>query len=107
MPSSLAWATTFLFVVVGWVVFRSPSFEVAGTMLQRMSGLDGFDGTLQRPLLIIVAGAVSLLGPTSYEVVTRYLVPNRPAAVLTATALMVVLFEVGTGQPISFIYFQF
>jgi hypothetical protein len=37
----------------------------------------------------------------------QYLTPNRAAAVLTATAMTVVLFEVGAGQPQSFIYFQF
>jgi len=107
LPSSLAWATTFLFVVVGWVVFRSPGFDVAGTMLHSMSGLDGLHGSFPRPKLILVAAAVSLLGPTSYEVVMQYLTPNRAAAVLTATAMTVVLFEVGAGQPQSFIYFQF
>jgi len=107
MPSPLAWAVTFLFVVVGWVVFRSPSFDVAGTMLHAMAGLNGLDGALQKPALLLAAAAVSLLGPTSYEVVTQYLTPKPAFAVLTATAMTVVVLEVGVGQPQSFIYFQF
>jgi len=107
LPPALAWTATFLFVVVGWVIFRSSSFEVAGAMLQGMVGLGGSGGTFEKPLLIAAAAAVSLLGPTSYMAVTRRLTPTPAFAVLTATAAVAVFLDVGAGQPLSFIYFQF
>jgi D-alanyl-lipoteichoic acid acyltransferase DltB (MBOAT superfamily) len=107
MPNALAWALTFLFVVAGWVVFRAPNFEVAGTMLGSMAGLTGFAGAFAAPWLIAAAAAVSLLGPTTYEAVTRYLRPEPGFAVLAATAAAAVVLAVGAGQPKSFIYFQF
>jgi D-alanyl-lipoteichoic acid acyltransferase DltB (MBOAT superfamily) len=35
------WALTFLAVVVGWVVFRSPDLDTAGRVLAGMAGLNG------------------------------------------------------------------
>ncbi len=37
----LAWALTFLAVIVGWVFFRSANFSAAVIMLRGMAGLDG------------------------------------------------------------------
>ncbi len=107
LPSPLAWSLTFLFVVVGWVIFRSADFSTASSMLSSMAGAHGLGGTLQQPLLIATAAVVSMLGPTTYTSVTRYLRPSPLLAALTATAALAVLLEVGAGQPQSFIYFQF
>lgn len=38
---ALAWALTFVAVVVGWVFFRAAGFDAAWTILHAMSGLDG------------------------------------------------------------------
>jgi alginate O-acetyltransferase complex protein AlgI len=107
LPTALAWSITFFFVIVGWVLFRASSFEAATHMLAGIMGFAGFGGTFERPLLIAAAAAISLLGPTSYEFVTKYLKPSIGAGVLAATVLTAVLLEVGAGQPLSFIYFQF
>ena len=107
LPSPLAWSLTFLFVVVGWVIFRSADFATAQAMLASMSGAHGFGGSFAEPLLIGAAAIVSMLGPTTYTSVTRYLRPSPALAALTATAVLAVLLEVGAGQPQSFIYFQF
>jgi D-alanyl-lipoteichoic acid acyltransferase DltB (MBOAT superfamily) len=107
LPSPLAWALTFLFVTVGWVLFRAPSFTAAAHMLYGLAGLQGLGGAFAQPLLIAAAAAVSMVGPTSYQVVTNYLRPSPAFAVLTATAMTAVILEVGAGQPLSFIYFQF
>jgi len=72
-----------------------------------MSGLEGFDGRFMGIRMMLVSALVSLLGVTSYELVTRHLRPKPGFAVLTATAATYILLEVGVGQPQSFIYFQF
>lgn len=41
IAKALAWSLTFIAVVVGWVFFRSASFEAAGAMLKGMAGLNG------------------------------------------------------------------
>ena len=107
LPFPIAWTLTFLFVIVGWVVFRSPTFAVAGSILEGMTGLHGAGGTFADPWLILVAAGVSILGPTSFVVVTRLMRPAPALAVLAATAATAVVLEVGAGQPKSFIYFQF
>jgi hypothetical protein len=76
-------------------------------MLYGLAGLQGLGGAFAQPLLIAAAAAVSMVGPTSYQVVTNYLRPSPAFAVLTATAMTAVILEVGAGQPLSFIYFQF
>lgn len=42
LPKPLAWALTFLFVVVGWVFFRAEDVDSALVVLRGMMGLDGF-----------------------------------------------------------------
>lgn len=103
----VAWGLTFLFVVVGWVIFRSPTFDVARSLLESMAGLHGRGGHFADAWLVGLAAAVSILGPTTYEVVTRQLKPMPGFAILAATAATAVVLQVGAGQPKSFIYFQF
>jgi D-alanyl-lipoteichoic acid acyltransferase DltB (MBOAT superfamily) len=107
LPPPLAWLLTFLFVLAGWVVFRAANFATIRAMLTSMSGAQGLDGTLTQPLLLAVAAIVSMLGPTTYTSVTRYLRPSPALAALTATVAIAVLLDVGAGQPQNFIYFQF
>ncbi len=107
MPVPAAWLLTMLFVVAGWVLFRAPDFTVAGNMLAGMGGAGGFGGGLQKPLLMAAAFAVSVLGPTSLAFVDELLKPRRAVAAAFAVVAVVCLLEVGKGQPINFIYFQF
>ncbi len=41
LPRPLGWALTLLFVMAGWVLFRSQTFAAAGDMLLAMLGLHG------------------------------------------------------------------
>ena len=107
LPSPVAWALTFLFVVIGWVLFRAPNFGVAAAMLQGMAGLNGLGGSLEGAPLIALAAAVSMIGPTTYKAMTTMLRPRPVFAVLAASLAVIVLLEVGAGQPQTFIYFQF
>ena len=107
LPLPVAWLLTMLFVVVGWVLFRAPDFATAGNVLAGMVGAGGMGGSLARPLTMLAAVAVALLGPTSLEFIDRHLPARRPVAAAFAVLAVVCILEVGKGQPISFIYFQF
>jgi len=107
MPLPFAWLLTMLFVVAGWVLFRAPDFATAGNLLAGMAGGGGMTTGLERPLLMAAAAAVSILGPTSLAFVDDLLRPRRLYAVAFAAVAVVCLLEVGKGQPINFIYFQF
>ncbi len=107
LPVPAAWLLTMLFVVVGWVLFRAPDFTTAWNVLAGMTGAGGMDGSLARPWTMAAAAAVALLGPTTLEFVDRRLPARRPVAAAFAVLAVVCILEVGKGQPISFIYFQF
>ncbi len=107
LPYAASWAITMLFVVAGWVLFRSPDFATAWTMLAGMAGAGGLSGTLAAPGLLLVAAAISTFGPTSHEVVTQRMPPSPVLGGATALIAAYVLLEVGRGQAQSFIYFQF
>ncbi|MCW2237646.1 MBOAT family O-acyltransferase [Azospirillum canadense] len=107
LPFPLAWALTMLFVVAGWVLFRAPDFATAGRLLAGMVGEGGFAGGLERPALLAAATIVSTLGPTSLAFVDDLLKPRRVVAVAFAAVAVLCLLEVGKGQPVNFIYFQF
>src|SRR5262249_25291067 len=44
LPAPLAWGLTALFVLVGWILFRSPDFTTAGHMLAGLAGGGGGAG---------------------------------------------------------------
>lgn len=110
VPEFLGWAMTLVFVLLGWVFFRSETFAIAGTMFTAMAGqaapgaatVGDFD-----VLLTLAATAVVFLLPTSQHVAFKALVPQRALAALASVALVAILLEVGKGQPASFIYFAF
>jgi D-alanyl-lipoteichoic acid acyltransferase DltB (MBOAT superfamily) len=77
---------TLLLVVFGWVVFRADSLATAGTIMESMIGLNGFDlmvaserslATLESLTLIAALTAVALFAPNSQELL-RY-DPDRAA----------------------------
>ncbi|HYD67851.1 MBOAT family protein [Azospirillum sp.] len=109
LPWPAAWLLTMLFVVAGWVLFRAPDFAVAGSMLAAMAGFgaSGLGTGLERPLLLAASAAVALIGPTSLEFIDHKLPPRRIVAAGFAAVAVVCILEVGKGQPLNFIYFQF
>jgi len=58
------WLTTFVVVVVGWVLFRAPTFEAAGNLLGGMAGLNGITlpSALARPLASLAPLGVTFGG---------------------------------------------
>jgi D-alanyl-lipoteichoic acid acyltransferase DltB (MBOAT superfamily) len=109
LPLPIAWALTMLFVLVGWVLFRSPDFGTAANMLQGLAGLGGAIGptVTVRPILM-GAFAASVLVPSTQRLVEGgYLQPVAYQAVGLGLLLVASILAVGQGQPTAFIYFQF
>jgi len=107
LPAPLAWGITMLFVIISWVLFRAPDFATAGAMLSGMAGFNGLPGETEWPAVLALAAAVSILGPSTKEFVEDWLKPLPAYGIAFALAAVMVVLEVGAGQPRSFIYFQF
>jgi alginate O-acetyltransferase complex protein AlgI len=105
LPPALGWALTFLFVTLTWVLFRAPSFDVAGHIYALMAGAAPL-GALLKWRLLLPAALFAMLGPTAYEVAQR-LRPSRALAFALALALVLLLLRLGDEQNYEFIYFQF
>jgi alginate O-acetyltransferase complex protein AlgI len=111
LPSTgLAWLLTLLFVMVGWVLFRSPDFTHAGQVLGSMIGMHGI-GTIwldREYVFALTMGAlVALLGPTSQQVALHQLRPQIWTALPAGVFLAYLLLLIGGRLPNAFIYFQF
>jgi alginate O-acetyltransferase complex protein AlgI len=107
LPAPLAWVVTMLFVIAGWVLFRSQNFAEAGRLFAGMAGLSGVGASLTWPPILTLAAAVSLIGPSTKEFIEEKLQPSFAYGAGFAVILVIVVLEVGTGQPQAFIYFQF
>lgn len=118
VPLALRRLLTFGFVVVGWVLFRSASFEQALSVLGGMAGAHGF--ALQfNPLLIqknVFAAVLALAGLGFCLFGEKQLVRDRPLASLQFGAagqlglwllFVVALFVAASSAEIPFLYFQF
>jgi D-alanyl-lipoteichoic acid acyltransferase DltB (MBOAT superfamily) len=109
MPDGLGWALTLLFVVATFVIFRAAETATAIHMFQGMAGASGLgDGVRSGFIWLLgIGSALSLLRLPNPELVQRYLKPHPLPAVATALVAVYLVLEVGRGQPVSFIYFQF
>ena len=110
LPTFPAWLLTLLFVMVGWVLFRSPDFVHAGQVLASMAGLHGGAGvSLDRESIMVlaIAALVATLGPTSQVAALRWLRPHTWVALPAGALLAYLLLLIGGRLPNVFIYFQF
>ena len=110
LPRPFAWAITLLFVMAGWVLFRSADFATAGDMLRSIVGQHGLGHIwLDREYAAALIGgaAVAMLGPTSQEFALTRLRPEAWLAVPVGATLAWLLLLVGGRLPNVFIYFQF
>jgi D-alanyl-lipoteichoic acid acyltransferase DltB (MBOAT superfamily) len=107
LPRLAGWAVTMLFVLVGWVLFRSASFPVAGSMAMSLFGAGGLDGHLHEVKLLLASGLASALIPSAHQIIDGMKKPHPGLAAGGAVLAVYCLLEVGQGAPISFIYFQF
>ncbi len=110
IPSVVSWGLTMGFVTIGWVLFRAVDFAAATAMLQSMVGISpgapqslaGFAGWK-----LAAAGVLVLAFPNSQRLALEMLAPNRLIAGFLALLLVFITLELGKGQSIEFIYFQF
>ncbi len=107
MPAAAGWLLTMLFVIVGWVIFRAPTFTAAADLLAAMAGLHGFDGKLTGLSLLFWGAAASLLLPSSHDLIERWLKPYPAVAVPLAATFAFLLLRINSDVPVTFIYFQF
>jgi len=125
--SAVAWLTTFLAVVVGWVLFRAHTIAGASDVLAGMTGLHGIAPGLSRPGAVwgwcTALGAIALLLPNTQEIMHRHLsgitrpttIRSSPLALVfrrsvpwaAAIATMLGAGLIGLPQPTSFLYFNF
>lgn len=89
----LAWSTTFIAVVLGWVVFRSPSMHAAA---QYLSSMAGFNGVLLPTKYAAVFGRMKLPGVRYGELAA--LSGNRLELLLLAALLVFVVVLPNTQQ---------
>ncbi|GGE49912.1 alginate O-acetylation protein [Agaricicola taiwanensis] len=106
MPGIASWALTMTFVFAGWVIFRAVDFESASRMFAGLGGAGGWGGG-KSWALIGLAAAISMIGPSATIFTSEKLRPRLGYAMAAGILLTAAVLEVGTGQPVTFIYFQF
>jgi alginate O-acetyltransferase complex protein AlgI len=110
LPRPIAWGLTLLFVMGGWVLFRSSDFSHAGQVIASMVGRHGLGHIVldrEYAWVLAVGAVVATLGPTSQEAALRWLRPETWLAIPAGVALAYLLLLVGGRLPNVFIYFQF
>jgi alginate O-acetyltransferase complex protein AlgI len=111
-PQVIGRAVTFGAVLIGWVIFRSPSLEVAGQMGVALVGVQGWgldvlrvnDGPLRYTdfLLLGVLLVLTNLPRDSWQIH-----PRQQWAYGAGVAVLLVLSILALGQPNPFLYLQF
>ncbi len=110
LPKVAGWALTMLFVICGWVLFRSPDFSTAGDVLASMAFRNGIgEVALNRDYwaAIVIGIAVALIGPSSQRAAMTVLRPEPWVAVPVGIGLAWLVLMTGGRLPNVFIYFQF
>lgn len=110
LPIPVGWSLTFLFVVLGWVLFRAEDFTVAAEMVKSLAGLHGWTGASldDDDVRYVGIGIVfAMFGLTNEEIADRHWLPRRSIAIAAAVVLVAVVLRVGQGRSLEFIYFQF
>ena len=106
-PVALRKFTTFVLVIIGWVLFRSANFSMASglftTMFSWRSGLH-LDAAKSLVGLLLIAGALAHFGPNTFELRHRW--SPAQACALGVLLLVCIVFIYG-GLQSPFLYFQF
>lgn len=130
LPPLFAWASTFLAVIVGWVLFRATTFSGAMTILKAMflpAGTVVSPQTIATPALawlaVATVAAISFLLPNSIELTNyAHAMPNDPsdhvplkpiawqpppAIIAVALGAIAALAIAKLPDPAVFLYFNF
>ncbi len=109
-PAVLKWFVTFHLVVLGWVLFRSPSLGIAGDVLGQLTDFGAATlWTVPAVLAVAVVIGLQLVPRRPIEAVRLRLEALNPTALgfgLAAVVIFVAATVPSQGVP-PFIYFQF
>jgi len=108
LPAIVGGLTTFLFVALCWVLFRSTSFDGALGFYRSLAGATpwGRPWELSTSCLLIVAAVIAVGFPGAWDIVHTYR-PRLPAAVAMGVLLAIAVLTLNTGENFEFIYFRF
>jgi D-alanyl-lipoteichoic acid acyltransferase DltB (MBOAT superfamily) len=110
LPRVLAWLMTMLFIIFGWVVFRSETLPHAWTMLATMTGWTGWSlvvHNVPHRWSVLLFALPALLGPTSHKLALEKLTPRPVYAALAASLFIYLVLLIGDEGYSEFVYFQF
>ena len=109
LPRGLGWLLTLIFWVEAAPLFRGDSFTTAIEFWRSMHNLSSVMAPQDWDdlALVVVAGMIAILGPTSQEVSLERLVPKQAFAIVVGIMVAVVLILIGDGDTQEFYYFQF
>lgn len=109
VPNALAVATTFLCVLIGWLLFRSTDLTMANHWFASILGLRGFEADAGLSILATLGMAVTLAAlvfcwaaPNAWTYRPKF---NFATAVLLAVLMAVCILRFDSESP--FLYFQF
>lgn len=106
-PVALRKVTTFVLVIIGWVLFRSTTFSMASGLLTAMfSWRPGINLDTEKSLvgLLLIAAALAHFGPNTFELRHRW---SPVQAFALGVPLLVCIVFIYGGQQSPFLYFQF
>ena len=110
LPRALAWLMTILFIIFGWVVFRSETLPHAWAMLATMTGWHGWSlvvNDVPHRWSVLLFALPALLGPTSQKLALEKLTPRPVYAALAAGLFFYLVLFIGDEGYSEFVYFQF
>ncbi|MEA3231337.1 MAG: MBOAT family protein [Thermodesulfobacteriota bacterium] len=109
-PRAVAWLMTLLFIIFGYMVFRSETLPQAWTMLATMIGRHGWSlvvNDVPNRWHVVLFALPALIGPTSHEMALNKLQPRPIYATLAAGLFIYLIWMIGDEGYSEFIYFQF
>jgi len=113
MPPILAWATTFIFVMITFLIFRAESAPSIYNLLMSVIGLGQpvypWRFTLENTqIIVLIAAFIVALGlPEPYQISERKFWQTPFYAFVTAAVFIVIIIYLGGSFEQEFIYFQF
>ena len=107
LPIGICWLITMLFVVVGWVIFRSNNFMQAISIIKSMFGFNELSGSIGNINYIVIAFLISILLPSAHNIIIFFQKNWRTSLALSITTIALGFSFAGKSVATNFIYFQF
>jgi alginate O-acetyltransferase complex protein AlgI len=109
LPALVAWAITFLFVNMAWVLFRAPDLAIASSFYATLFGAHGWSAIRGSPpaytfATLAIACVIAMLPKNSARLVSGM---SFGWPVQAATALLLAAGILSLANPTEFLYFNF